>query len=252
MLSNLTISLLCTWPSLSLSLCSCVHTLGIGNILLRQVTPSSSSSSGSPLLEMVILDAGIVSELSRSDKRNLMDLFKAIARNGGGDAGALMIERSAWNSEQLRRTRAARDGNGNGSGGASSDSATFAALSPPPPSNPKSLPGIIEPELFCQEMKALVAEVHSHALSLGRISIGNLLERVLLLCRAHNVKLDARFIQTMLAFGIAEGVINRLDPDMDILSRAVPCIMRAAVTDSYDQPSANPSATTTGSVRGRR
>ena len=64
------------------------------------------------------------------------------------------------------------------------------------------------------------------------IYVGNLLERVLLLCRHHNVKLDAKFIQVICAIGIVEGVIKRLDPSMDILSKAIPYIMKASVQHS--------------------
>ena len=53
-----------------------------------------------------------------------------------------------------------------------------------------------------------------------------------MLCRHHNVKLDAKFIQVICAIGIVEGVIKRLDPSMDILSRAIPYIMRASVQHS--------------------
>ena len=37
--------------------------------------------------------------------------------------------------------------------------------------------GIIEPDIFCQEMKILVNEVHSHGLTLGRISLGKMWRR---------------------------------------------------------------------------
>lgn len=245
-----------------------------GNILLRYAQPTNSGgkgSNGSPVLEMVILDAGIVSELTGTDKRNLIDLFKAIARNGGEEAGALMIERSAFNAQQLREyyrkqgkncgslldgmpTVCSESGTRNdeslsslataGANSTSTSSAatedinsTCAAAAAAPASKlpGPNTPGIIDPEGFCQEIKALVDEVHAHGLSLGRISIGNILERMLLLCHKHNVKMDAKFIQTMLALGIAEGVIRRLDPEINVLERAIPYIVKAAVVDTMEQ-----------------
>jgi len=250
-----------------------------GNILLRYAKPDMAGGTGtgsagneSPVLEMVILDAGIVSELTGADKRNLIDLFKAIARNGGEEAGALIIERSAFNAQQLRNyyNKQGRAGGSllegvqgvAGSASASApDAPSIAATAtqlgdstkisddvhnPTPLSAPAAMPapgplpgpntpGIIDPEGFCLEIKALVDEVHTHGLSLGRISIGNILERMLLLCHKHNVKMDAKFIQTMLALGIAEGVIKRLDPEINVLERAIPYIVKAAVVDSVEQ-----------------
>ena len=63
------------------------------------------------------------------------------------------------------------------------------------------------------------------------IFIGNLLERVLLLCKDHNVKMDAKFVQIICGIGILEGLIKRLDPTLDIMSLALPYIVQAAVRD---------------------
>ena len=102
--------------------------------------------------------------------------YVAIARNVGDEAAQLMIHRSAWNESQLQLTKQ------------SSLLTPSSLLSTPdiPITAPHVIPqtshhhqsqctpssGIIEPEKFCQEMKALVNEVHSHGLYLGRISVG--------------------------------------------------------------------------------
>ena len=181
-----------------------------GNLLLRY-TPrpdklhplqGSESPQDFPRLELIVLDAGIVSELQDQDKVNLFDLFKgrsvfmfeslyvcyylslcisvyiyiyiyiyimyvsvAIARNVGYEAAQLMIHRSAWNESQLRLSKDPLV--------LPSPSDPLATLRPlaPSPTTPAS-GGIVEPEVFCLEMKALVNEVHAHGLALGRISVG--------------------------------------------------------------------------------
>lgn len=186
-----------------------------GNILIRCTEDGQGSSRDAmPYIEMVILDAGIVSELDHGDKQNLFDLFKAIARNGGDEAARLMISRSKWNSAQLELLRSRlKDGNRPVKAHANT---------------------IRDPDKFCSEMKVLVNEIHEHGIFLGRLSIGNLLERVLMLCREHNVKLDAKFIQIIVAIGIVEGLGKRFDPEMDILGKAIPYIVKATVADKMD------------------
>jgi aarF domain-containing kinase len=43
---------------------------------------------------LCLIDAGIVAELSRDDKRNFIDLFRAVALNDGARVAELLIERS--------------------------------------------------------------------------------------------------------------------------------------------------------------
>ena len=43
--------------------------------------------------QIIFLDAGIVSELGKADRKNFIDLFYAIAKGDGRAAGRLMIER---------------------------------------------------------------------------------------------------------------------------------------------------------------
>ena len=63
----------------------------------------------------------------------------------------------------------------------------------------------------------------------------SLVESVLvMLCRQHNVKLDAKFIQIVVAIGIVEGLGKRFDPEMDILGKAIPYIVKATVADNMD------------------
>ena len=66
-------------------------------------------------------------------------------------------------------------------------------------------------------------------LSLGRIGIGALLQRVLVLCYIHKVKLEPKFVSVMIAMGVVEGLGKRLDPDVDVLLRAAPYVLKAAL-----------------------
>jgi len=43
---------------------------------------------------LVMIDAGIVAELDRTDRSNFLSLFKAVITNDGASVGHLMIERS--------------------------------------------------------------------------------------------------------------------------------------------------------------
>ena len=47
-------------------------------------------------------------------------------------------------------------------------------------------------------------------LSLGRIGIGALLQKVLVLCYVHQVKLEPKFVSVMIAMGVVEGLARGL------------------------------------------
>lgn len=66
-------------------------------------------------------------------------------------------------------------------------------------------------------------------LSLGKIGIGYLLQKVLVLCYTHQVKLEPKFVSVMVALGVVEGLGKRLDPDVDVLKRAAPYVFKAAL-----------------------
>lgn len=148
-----------------------------GNILVNEQDPSH--------LHLCLIDAGIVAELSLLDRRNLIDLFRAVISNEGCEVGNLMIERSRNKST------------------------------------------VIDGDLFSAEMGRLVDEVHGTGLTLGQIGISSLLQKVLVLCYKHQVKLESRFASVILAIGIVEGLGRRLDPNINILEVAGPYIVNA-------------------------
>jgi len=93
---------------------------------------------------------------------------------------------------------------------------------------------IINPEEFSSQMSELVNEVHQTGLTLNKISISALLQKLLILCYQHQVKLESRYATILVALGIVEGLGRSLDPEMDILKFAVPYVLKAAVTEKLE------------------
>lgn len=91
---------------------------------------------------------------------------------------------------------------------------------------------IIDPIGFENSMKDLISETFSHGgLKLANNGVTKLLNEVLLLCYKHRVRLESGFSSIMLSIGIVEGLGVQLDPDVDVISRAVPFIVKSAAKD---------------------
>ena len=161
----------------------------MGNIICAGAVPCSAGAQPTPL-KMTMIDAGLVAELEPQDRRNFIDLFKAVVLNDGRKVGRLIIERSR-NYGQCH-----------------------------------------DPEGFEVELENVVRTVHASGLALGRIGIGALLQRVLVACYRHNVKLESKFVSVVLAIGVVEGLGRRLDPDVDILRKAAPYVLRASLANA--------------------
>ena len=86
----------------------------------------------------------------------------------------------------------------------------------------------IQAERFQDNLEEVVSTVHKSGMALGRMSLGDLLQKVLVNCYQNNVKLDSKFVSVMLAIGIVEGMGRRLNPDIDILKAAAPHILKAS------------------------
>ena len=161
-----------------------------GNIIVRGLRNGNVGESGGITLSLI--DTGLVAALGVVERRDFLDLFRAVVQNQGALAGRLMIERNKHprNETMPRETRAAFEG----------------------------------------EVAALVQEVHSSGLSLGRIGVAALLQKLLVACYRHQVKLESKFVSTILAIGVVEGLGRRLDPDVDVLQKAAPYIVRASLS----------------------
>jgi aarF domain-containing kinase len=166
-----------------------------GNIMVSGLDSSSGSNNNNnnsaKSLGISIIDTGLVASLNGQDRRNFIDLFSAVVRNKGEEAGSLMIERNRHPANAAMTEESRRK--------------------------------------FAAEIAGVVDEVHSSGLSLGRIGVAALLQKVLVACYKHQVKLESKFVSTVLAIGVVEGLGRRLDPDVDVLKKAAPYIFKATL-----------------------
>ena len=140
--------------------------------------------------KVVFIDAGIVTELSATDAKNLKDLFRCVVLNDGKKAGRLMIER-----------------------------AKFEVCS-------KKEGGVEE---FSKKVESIVEEFHDGrkrgGLTLGAVKIGELMGRMLELCRTHGVSLEPAMCNVILSTLVLEGLGRSLDDEMDLMRAALRFIM---------------------------
>ena len=138
---------------------------------------------------IVFLDAGIATQLSPMDQRNLLDLFRAVILNKGEEAGRLMVERAKY--ERCSQT-----------------------------------PGGVD--AFAAGIGALVAEFHDSrksGLTLGAVRIGSLLSRVLDLCRIHGVEIDPSMASIVVSTLVLEGLGRALEPSLNLMDFAMPFVL---------------------------
>lgn len=171
--------------------------LHAGNILVRYDKPLGVDQlSPATQPKIVLLDAGLVVQLQPHDKKNFVSLFKAVLDNNGREAARLMMEHMS----------------------------NFGSTAPN-----SDVKLVVDPEGFQDKMAALVDDVHRKGLLLSNISVGSLLKQVLQHCYEHHVKLESRYVSTVLSIILAEGMGRQLDPDINIIERARPFIIRAAM-----------------------
>lgn len=131
---------------------------------------------------LVFIDAGLTTVLNAENRRNFLDLFRAIASFDGYLAGTLMVERCR--TPQLA----------------------------------------IDKETFALKMQHLVLSVKSRTFSLAKIKISDILTQVLLNVRAHHVKMEGDFVNTVIAVLLLEGIGRQLDPNMDLFKSSLPIL----------------------------
>lgn len=88
---------------------------------------------------------------------------------------------------------------------------------------------VIDPQGFIQGISDIVEDATGNGLTLGKIGVSALLQKVLMLCFKHQVKLESRFANIILAMGVVEGLGRQLDPDLDIIQNAAPYVIRASL-----------------------
>ncbi|RYP26558.1 hypothetical protein DL768_011698 [Monosporascus sp. mg162] len=132
--------------------------------------------------QLIFIDTGLVTELNATNRRNFLDLFRAVAEFDGYKAGKLMCER-------CRQPEA-----------------------------------VVDAEVFALKMQHLVLGVKSRTLALGNVRIGDILQRVLDMVRAHHVRLEGDFVNVVISILLLEGIGRSLDPGVDLLSSSLPIL----------------------------
>lgn len=164
--------------------------LHAGNVLIKHAL-AESNKKGKDSHTIVFLDAGLAISLSPNDRRNLVDLFRAVILNEGEEAGRLMVERARY--ERCSQVE----------GGV---------------------------EAFSKGVGQLVNEFHDNrkkGLTLGAVRIGSLLGRVLDLCRVHQVEVDPAMANIVISTLVLEGLGRSLASDLNLLDFALPFVLRA-------------------------
>lgn len=143
-------------------------------------------SNPSALAQIVFLDTGLVTELSRTDFKNFTDLFQALVLKGDGYlAGELMIDRSPdWARVNVI------------------DKAGFC----------QGLADIVKP-IFA---KRAVAVVSGQVASLRELRLDVILNRLFQLARIHHVRIDAAYTNLVMSLLCVEGLGRQLAPEMDL------------------------------------
>ena len=67
--------------------------------------------------------------------------------------------------------------------------------------------------------------VKSNSCSLPRVDVSQLLQSVFTTLMKHRVRLDANFSSVVIAIAIVEGLGRVLDPQLDLVSRALPYLV---------------------------
>ena len=159
------------------------------NSTTTEIQSQGSAQTISHKRTIVFLDAGIANSLSPNDKRNLMDLFRAVIMNDGNRAGKLMVERAKY--ERCSQ-----------------------------------VPGGVD--AFAEGVQDIVSEFHDRrkeGLTLGAVRIGSLLGRVLDLCRVHGVEIDPSMASVVISTLVLEGLGRSLSPELNLIDFAAPFVL---------------------------
>lgn len=79
----------------------------------------------------------------------------------------------------------------------------------------------IDSEIFALKVERLVDKIKQRTFTLGTVSIGDLLEKMLSMVRVHHVRMEGDFITVIVAILLIEGIGRQLDPDLDLFARFV-------------------------------
>ncbi|KAL9627166.1 MAG: hypothetical protein Q9204_006765 [Flavoplaca sp. TL-2023a] len=83
---------------------------------------------------------------------------------------------------------------------------------------------VIDAEIFALKMQHLVLGVKSSTFALGNIKIGDVLNQVLSMVRAHHVRMEGDFVNVVISILLLEGIGRSLDPNLDLFKSALPIL----------------------------
>jgi ubiquinone biosynthesis protein len=141
--------------------------------------------------KICLLDLGLVGELDEPHRRGFAKFFAAWAQRDGDTMAKLMYEMSANNS----------------------------------PSAPGAAPGAapFDPAAFERYRAAIIEFVGRYwGQRMGEVQVGKVLLDMLGILRRHRVRVNPTFTIVNIAIGVTEGIGKQLDPDLDLMSEALP------------------------------
>ncbi|DBA02918.1 TPA: hypothetical protein N0F65_005945 [Lagenidium giganteum] len=186
-----------------------------GNLLFHghdHRTNPSGSGKGRPSDPMVVaIDAGIVTKLEPNDLKNFVDLFHAVATGDGYKAGQLIVQHSQ-------------------------PTVTIS------PSGERVEHRCTDTESFCRNMERIVSDALKLNLRLSEVHVGSLLREVMELCCSHQVKLEGKYASIVISIAVLEAVGRQLDPELDVLSMALPIIVQSQLQRAWKRNSSTATA----------
>ncbi|KAI1077193.1 ABC1 family protein [Whalleya microplaca] len=93
---------------------------------------------------------------------------------------------------------------------------------------------VVGADVFALQMQHLVLGVKARTLALGNVRIGDILQRVLDLVRAHHVRLEGDFVNVVISILLLEGIGRSLDPNVDLLSSSLPILRQLGAQSGAD------------------
>jgi len=136
--------------------------------------------------KVVLIDCGLIAQLSRKDERNFLDLMHAVITGKSREVGRLMIERSRSTPETVVQPEVFCD--------------KVATL--------------------------VDTTVTGKSLLFGGLEFGAVISQLLNIARQHRVRLETDFVSVACALIVLEGVGKQLDPARNLLWEAEPYILR--------------------------
>nr|AGU67995.1 ubiquinone biosynthesis protein [Strigomonas galati] len=169
--------------------------------------------------ELIVLDAGLVTSLSKDERNNFITLFAAVAC-GDGELGAdLMLDRLPKDQQQQPSTASSTITTTNNNNNTNNTNKSNEGAEDTDNSSH------VDRVKFREDMKQVFDMVSPHntpGFKLSHVRLGTVLARVLRVVRENNTSLDGNFASLVLTVIVGEGLGRKLVPDFNIFSEAAP------------------------------